>query len=201
VQHANSSSPSVCEVETGICTSPENLDGRGADANSSVFFPVKLLMFWAAVFDELAFAAYPAVCARRCVSKVASIATALATFTRIREGWSRWLVETHAAVDPVTHLSRLYPPHATPQLPGRRTAFRRLPTAIYVQDCSAVEALAREADHLAFIVAARVRATARKVIEDVFARDEQPVGEKDLRVGRCLVREQDDERRTFLGEE
>jgi hypothetical protein len=61
----------------------------------------------------------------------------------------------------------------------------------------AVEAVAREADHLAVLRATRV-GTPRGEIEDVGGGDEERVREEDLRVGRRLVREEGYERRTPL---
>ena len=58
--------------------------------------------------------------------------------------------------------------------------------------------MAREADHLAILRAARIGTPRGEVKEDVGGGDEERVREEDLRVGCRLVREEDYERRTPL---
>ena len=69
------------------------------------------------------------------------------------------------------------------------------------EDDGGVYASAGEADHLAVVGAAGVGAAGGEVDEYVGGGDEDRVWEEYLRVGRCLVREEYDERRSSLVED
>ena len=73
--------------------------------------------------------------------------------------------------------------------------------ALEREDNGGVDAGAGEADHLAVVGAAGVRAAGGEVDEYVGGGDEDRVREEYLRVGRRLVREEHDERRSSLVED
>jgi len=154
-----------------------------------MLLPVLVLVLCRAVLDQLALAAD--LSAHRRPRRALPIRTrrrALATLPDDSLARRRLLGKRDVAVDPIAHLARA---HAAKGGPVSAATLER-------EHGRAVEAVAREADHLAVLRAARVGTPRREIEEDVGGGDEERVREEDLRVGRRLVREEDYERRTPL---
>ena len=165
-----------------------------------MLFPVLVLVLRRAVLDQLAFATdlrahrrprrirapLPTRARRRALAALPSPRTATTTTTTARFR-RRILQKRNIAVDPIAHLARAHAPKGPPRAAALQRENRR-----------ALEAAPREADHLAVLRAARVRAPRREVEEDVGGGYEERVREEDLRVGRRLVREEHDEGRASL---
>lgn len=154
-----------------------------------MLLPVLVLVLRRAVLDQLALAADLSAHRRpRRTLPIRARRRALATLPEGSLPKRRVLRERDVAVDPIAHLARA---HAAKGGPVPAAALER-------EHRRAVEAVAREADHLAVLRAARVGTPRGEIEEDVGGGDEERVREEDLRVGRRLVREEDYERRTPL---
>jgi len=156
-----------------------------------MLFPVLVLVLRRAVLDQLALAADLSA-HRRPRRRALPIRTRRRALAALPEGSlakRRVLGKRDVAVDPVAHLARAHAAKGGPPVPA---------AALEREHRGAVEAVAREADHLAVLGAARVGTPRGEIEEDVGGGDEERVREEDLRVGRRLVREEDYERRTPL---
>jgi hypothetical protein len=163
------------------------LDQRPLGAHAFVLLPVLALVLKRAVLDEAALAA----CLAHDLGAARVDAAALGPLgapTIAPGDRDALLAETHLAVDPVAHLPPL-------------DALAEAAAALNVEDLRALGPAPREADHLAVVGAARVRAAGRVVEEEVRRGDVRAVGEDDLGVRGGLMREKDEEAGAFLVEE
>jgi len=161
-----------------------------------MLLPIPALVFCRAVLDQFTFPTDLSTHRRPCSIR------ARAFPTHRRRGFAAaplpagargiLLCQRDLAVDPIAHLARA---HATAEACAGALAISER------EDDSAVEAVAGEADHLAVLCAAGVRAAGGEVCEYVGGGDEDGVREEYLRVGRGLVREEHDERRAPLVED
>lgn len=150
----------------------------------TMFLPVFALMLCRAVFDKFTLRTYQPGKSLRRVTHRHAIHRGLRSIRAWCVDDSR--VKTCRTVNPVTHLLR-------PNTP----AFS-LSTPFDCEDGGRVHASPREADHLALVVTAWVRAARGEVKVDLLRWDEAWMGEEDLREGRGLVREENDEWRALV---
>lgn len=158
---------------------------RALGTHALVFLPILALMVERTVLDEAALAARLAHNLRATRIDAALGALGAPTVAPDRDAL---VVEAHLAVDPVAHLPAL-------------DALAIPPTALDVKHLRTLGAAPREADHLAVVCAARIRAASGVVEEEVRSGDVRAVGEDDLGIGGGLVGEEDEEAGAFLVEQ
>ena len=135
-----------------------------------MLLPVLALMFRRAVLDQLAFAADLSAHRRLCsIGARAHPTPGRRALTAALPAAMRDILlrECDVAFDPIAHLARTYAAAAGAG-------------ALEREDDGAVEAVAGEADHLAVLCAAGVRAAGGEVCEYVGGGDEDGVGEEYL---------------------
>jgi hypothetical protein len=150
-----------------------------------MLIPVLALVLRRAVLDQLAFATDLSTYHRPWGIRAPFPTCGGGALAALTHG--RVLRERDVAVDPIAHLACSHAPKGpTPAATLKREHSR------------AIEAVPREADHLAVLRATRVGAARGEIEEDISRGDEEWVREEDLRVGGRLVREEHYKRWTPL---